>query len=74
MTDENERTKTHLSRLGVNPVVSARLVEWAEQDGMSLRELVRYVLTDYYPAADSTERWEPDGQRMEGGRIVPTDR
>lgn len=40
---------THLSRLGVNPVTVARLREYADEDGMTLREFVAYVLSSYEP-------------------------
>ena len=46
MTPEDERTATHLSRIGVNPVVVARLAEWAEQNEMTLREIVRQLLSN----------------------------
>jgi hypothetical protein len=72
MTADNRRTATHLSRLGVNPAVVARLGAYAEQDGQTLRELVRYILSDYAPATDGPE---PDGYRMgDGGTILPTSR
>lgn len=61
MDPVNERAATHLSRLGVNPVVIARLDEYAEQDGMTLAEFVRYVLADYAPperGEHERERWE----------------
>lgn len=50
MRPDDLRAATHLSRLGVNPVTTARLAGYAEADGMTLRELVRYVLGDYDPA------------------------
>lgn len=49
----DDRTATHLSRLGVNPVVIARLRGWAEADDMTLRDLVRFILSDYLPADDT---------------------
>ena len=50
---DNDATKTHLARLGLNPVTVARLEGYAEGDGMSLAELVRYVLSDYAPPQES---------------------
>jgi hypothetical protein len=47
---DNATAATHLSRLGVNPITVARLTEFAEADEITLRELVRYVLSDYRPA------------------------
>lgn len=47
---EDKRAATHLTRLGVNPVVVNRMQEWAREDGMSLREFAAYVLSDYTPA------------------------
>jgi hypothetical protein len=44
------RASTHLRRLGVNPITVARLRGWAEADGVTLAELVRYILGDYRPA------------------------
>lgn len=57
---EDEHTATHLGRLGLNPVTVARLREYAERDGQSLRELVRYILSDYAPAIEvSSGQTEP---------------
>ena len=53
--EENARAATHLSRLGVNPVSIQRLIGYAEADGITLRELVRFVLTDYAPPAEIEE-------------------
>jgi hypothetical protein len=50
MSDEDDRASTHLRRLGVNPITVARLRGYAEEDGMTLAELVRYILGDYVPA------------------------
>lgn len=50
MTADDRTALTHLSRLGINPVVAQRLLGWAEAQGMSLRELVRYILSDYAPS------------------------
>lgn len=52
-TQDDDRAATHLSRLGVNPVVVARLRQYAESDGERLRDLVRYVLSDYAPGSDA---------------------
>jgi hypothetical protein len=49
---DDEKAATHLSRLGVNPVVIQRLAAWAELDGESLRETVRYILSAYEPPHD----------------------
>lgn len=59
MTREDERAATHLSRLGVNPVVVQRLAGWAEKDGETLRDLVRYILSDYAPPQEIGEESEP---------------
>ena len=50
MRPDDQRAATHLSRLGVNPITTARLAAQAEADGVTLRELVAYVLGDYNPA------------------------
>jgi hypothetical protein len=50
----DDRALTHLSRLGVNPVVAQRLLGYALADGMSLRELVRFILSDYAPPIEET--------------------
>jgi len=50
VTRDDATANTHLSRLGVNPVVRARLTAFAEDDGVTLREMVRYILGDYRPA------------------------
>ena len=50
MNAEDRRAATHLSRLGVNPAVYCRLAAWAREDGLTLREMVRYILSDYAPA------------------------
>lgn len=52
MRADDERAATHLMRLGVNPVVIQRLAAWAELDGESLRETVRYILSSYEPPHD----------------------
>ena len=55
MNAANEKTKTHLSRLGVNPVTIARLEQYADDDEMSLREFVQFVLRDYAPPQEIME-------------------
>ena len=48
----NSDTRAYLDRLGVHANVVRRLNGYAEDAGMSLRELVLYILTDYAPARD----------------------
>ena len=55
MSQDDDKAATHLSRLGVNPVIVARLRQYAERDGMRLRDFVRYVLSDYAPPAEREE-------------------
>ena len=55
MSVENERTKTHLRRLGLNPITVARLEGYADEDGMLLSEFVRFVLSDYAPPVEIEE-------------------
>ena len=55
MSAADERTKTHLSRLGVNPATVARLQQFADEDEMTLGELVRFVLSDYAPPQEIEE-------------------
>lgn len=50
MVREDDRTSTHLRRMGVNPTVVARLRGYAEYDGIGLSEYVRYILSDYSPS------------------------
>lgn len=59
MNRTDSRAATHLSRLGVNPAVIARLVAYAQEDGMTLAEMVRYVLSDYHPPVDPREPTTP---------------
>lgn len=54
---DDERASTHLRRLGINPITVARLREFAEMDGVSLREQVRYVLGEYSPPAELLAEW-----------------
>ena len=49
---DNDRATTHLQRLGVNPATINRLRAWADEDAMTLRDFVGYVLSNYYPAQD----------------------
>ena len=58
MSDDNARARTHLTRLGVNPVVAARLEGFADEADMTLREFVQYVLSDYVRHAPRDE--EPE--------------
>jgi hypothetical protein len=50
VSSPDDRTSTHLRRVGVNPVTVARLRGFAESEAMSLAELVIYILSDYRPA------------------------
>lgn len=50
MSSPDDRASTHLRRLGVNPITVARLRGFAEDAGMTLAELVSYILGDYRPA------------------------
>jgi len=50
---------THLGRLGVNPIVVARLEGYAEAYGVTPTELVRFILSDYVPG-DLGEPSHPD--------------
>ena len=59
MSRENDTAKTHLSRLGVNPVTVMRLEGYADADGIPLRALVHYILGDYVPP----EKGEEEGRR-----------
>jgi hypothetical protein len=55
MSNADDRAATHLRRLGVNPATVARLRAYAEQDGMTLAEEVRFILNDYAPPVESLE-------------------
>jgi hypothetical protein len=50
---DDDRAKTHLSRLGVNPATVARLQGYADESELTLREFVRFVLSDYAPPQES---------------------
>jgi hypothetical protein len=52
VTADDKRAATYLSRLGVNPATTQRLVGYAESDEITLRELVAYVLSNYAPPDD----------------------
>ena len=50
MTADDKRMADQLMAAGVDPSTIRRLAGYAEADGESLRELVRYILGDYVPA------------------------
>jgi hypothetical protein len=59
MNEDNERTKTHLRRLNVNPVTVARLEEMAEREGMTLRAFVRMVLSGAVASREAAAKRGP---------------
>lgn len=50
-----DTASTHLRRLGVNPITVARLEGYAQEDDLTLTELVQFILGDYMPPEPANE-------------------